>query len=40
LLLGLVVLASAGFTAAQDGGFSKADRITPDRLGLPADCKG
>ncbi len=36
-LLGLVVFAAVGMTVAQDGGFSKDDRITPERLGLPRD---
>ncbi len=34
LMVGLVVFASA-MAMAQDGGFSKDDRITPERLGLP-----
>jgi hypothetical protein len=34
-LLGLVVFASSAITLAQDGGFSKDERITPERLGLP-----
>jgi murein DD-endopeptidase MepM/ murein hydrolase activator NlpD len=34
-LLGLVVFASAKTTVAQSDGFTKDERITPERLGLP-----
>jgi murein DD-endopeptidase MepM/ murein hydrolase activator NlpD len=34
-LLGLVLLVMTGSARAQDGGFSKDDGITPERLGLP-----
>jgi murein DD-endopeptidase MepM/ murein hydrolase activator NlpD len=34
-LIGLAGLVSVATTVGQDGGFSKEDRITPERLGLP-----